>query len=114
MNVLKVIGGTRPSRDLCADCAAVVIIRGAADSDETRYCRTLHRPIKTLVSECTEYLSNKEPGIRQYDRMAWHLDFDRQGPVFVSPRERNSDRIRVHIRRKPRRKTTTQPTETIQ
>ena len=104
MTSFKVLGGTRPDVDLCTTCAAVIIVKGSALSQEMRMCRALGLRITARVAECSEFSDDKEKGVRAYDRMAWHLDFDNKGPVFVSPAERNRShgRITISYRRKRR------------
>lgn len=75
---LKVLKGTRSSAGprLCDSCASGVVRRGAAESDERIYCRTIERDVRTRIVECSSYIDRTRPSLWDMQQIAWVLEVD--------------------------------------
>jgi len=72
--------GTRSdSINLCASCRSGVTIKGASESSEFVFCRSIDKPVKIRVAECTSYENKSLVNLRTMEDTAWILVTKRAG-----------------------------------
>ena len=84
-----------PEKSLCSTCESGLIIK--RNSETSRYCNDVRRPIKGIVTECSGYSEKGALDLYELKQIAWIISVDKTRKIGFSPPKDHGKKPRAFL-----------------